>query len=148
VANLNTGRRLNPLLWLLFGFSGRISRAFYWASLAGIYCINLALFIQLERTAAEERGVITFVMLVISLAALVANLAIAAKRLHDFGKDGRYSLLLLLPALGLVALIATGGVGFVQVASLVTLGATIWFGVPPSEPGPNRYGDGPNIPRP
>jgi uncharacterized membrane protein YhaH (DUF805 family) len=148
VANLNTGRGRSPLLWLLFGFKGRISRAFYWASLAAIYCINLALFIQLERTAADERGLFTFAMLVISLAALVANLAIAAKRLHDFGRDGRLSLLLLLPALGILALIVTGGIGFVQVASLVTLGATIWFGVPPSEPGPNQYGDGPNIPPP
>ncbi len=63
-----------------------------------------------------------------------------------FRKNGRYSLILALPlVIGAISLVS-GSVILYPIASLINLGATIWFGILPSNSGANRYGDVTNRP--
>ena len=53
------------------------------------------------------------------------HIAVSVKRLHDCGYTGLFALALLVP--------------------VVNLAFTIWAGILPGQPGPNRFGVAPNI---
>lgn len=141
-----TVRRRHPLVWLLFGFSGRISRGVYWLTYVGLVCLAAAVLGQsMSGGTARFSAAAVALEPVFSVVALYCNIAIAWKRLHDFGKDGRYALVLLLPLPVVLIVIVTGLGALLPLASLINFIATIWFGVPRSEPGPNRFGSAPNL---
>ena len=114
------------LIWLFFSFSGRVNRAAYF--LGGLFLLILQFFalyrfMQFEEgTAGSETW--AFVFFVAVVVALFSNIALAAKRLHDFGKPAPFALLFVVA--GVIMYIALGFI--------------------PGDPGPNRYGEQTNAP--
>lgn len=104
-------------------FSGRACRAEYWwfaVALAIAYVVSVVVFAAL--TALGDAGAaIGFILLVVLwLAAIVPNLSVAVRRLHDTGKSGWALLLGIIPLIGGILLL-------------------VWYATD-SDPGPNRYG--------
>jgi uncharacterized membrane protein YhaH (DUF805 family) len=121
VQSLRGQRRRSPLLWLLFGLSGRVSRSLYWLCYALVICIQSAVLSQL--LGGEQASYYQLAAAIgpaLLLASLYSNLAVSVKRLHDVGYGGFLALALLVP--------------FVNVAF------TIWLGILPGTAGPNRFG--------
>lgn len=114
------------LLWLFFGFSGRIDRGVF--ALAGsLLYLTRAYPVYRIAMADGAEDVIAFwfgVLLWIFGALIVSHLALCAKRLHDFGYSGWLSLLFL--------------VGDIFVFLILCM--------PSGTAGPNRYGKRPNAP--
>jgi len=96
-------------------FRGRSSRAEYW----WVVLINLvlALLFNLGERVSPAVGIVAIVYV---LAALVPNIALGVRRLHDSDHRGYWLFLLLVPIVGPLAL--------------------LFFQVLPSTAGPNRYG--------
>ena len=119
--SLRSQRRRSPLLWLLLGLSGRVSRGVYWLCYVLVICVQSAILAQLfGGEQASYYRVAAAIGPAILLATLYSNLAVSVKRLHDVGYSGFLALALLVP--------------FVNVAF------SIWVGVLPGTAGPNRYG--------
>jgi uncharacterized membrane protein YhaH (DUF805 family) len=113
--------------WLFFGFSGRISRQVYWLAfffIVAILAIALHPTIDPETEALSLRGGAS--ALAAMLVAVIANLAIGVKRLHDFNAPGMFAVALFIPGLSVIA--------------------TLVIGLLPGNPAPNRYGDAPDNP--
>ncbi len=144
--NAPTGARY-PLLWLFFGLKGRISRGVYWGGYIALASLASAVVFQ---SMSEGKGTLYAPALIIepvvAFVGLYANIALAWKRLHDFGKNGLFALILLVPVLIAFVILASGSLAFAPIASLINLGATIWFGIPQSDAGANRYGRITNAP--
>ncbi|MCL3881147.1 DUF805 domain-containing protein [Marivita sp. GX14005] len=101
-------------------FQGRASRPEFWWWVL-VYLIVMFLASMLDSTLFgwmdDDAQVITPLL---SLALLLPNLAVGARRLHDSGRSGWWLLIGLIPVIGLLVL--------------------IYFYVQRSEPGPNRFG--------
>lgn len=117
---------LQRLTWLFFGFSGRIDRRAF--ALAGLLLYLIRAYpvyrIAIAGGAEDE---ITFwfgILIWIFGALLISHLALCAKRLHDFGYSGWFGLLFV--------------IGDIFVFLILCM--------PNSAPGPNRYGQRPNVP--
>ncbi len=113
--------------WLFFGFRGRISRQAYWLA---FFFIVVILGIALHPSVDSQTGTLSLRGGALALAAMfvavIANLAIGVKRLHDFNAPGLFALALFIPGLSVVA--------------------TLVIGLLPGNPGPNRFGDAPDSP--
>lgn len=114
------------LIWLFFSFSGRVNRAAYF--LGGLFLFILQFF-ALYRFMQYEEGTAgsatwALVFFVAVIAALFSNIALAAKRLHDFGKPAPFAL----------AFVVAGVVMYIVLCFI------------PGDPGPNRYGAQTNAP--
>jgi cytochrome c-type biogenesis protein CcmE len=95
--------RLAPLLW---SFNGRISRGEFWL---GILLSSLAfigadtgirlLFVNAsgETNASLIAGFVSLILIVVVCALCIAVFAVHAKRFHDRGRSGWWSLILLVP---------------------------------------------------
>ncbi len=109
------------MAWLFFGLSGRISRlVFFLASLFLVVVESLVLYqvVQSEGTAGAD---LWSTLLVASWAGtLWPQVALAGKRLHDFGQPALFAILVLVPVVSLV----------------VFVGLCVW----PGDGGPNRFG--------
>lgn len=117
------------LLWVFFGLSGRISRTVYWHAYAVLISLNSVLIGQLiGGEQASYHAVAQAISPPLVIATLFTNIAIAVKRLHDSGWNGFFALLLVVP--------------------IVNFGFTIWIGLLPGTPGPNRFGTTPDVPPP
>ncbi len=112
----------SQIIWLFFITSGRVSRMAYF--LAGLLVAIVQAFPLYRFTLVEEgtpeSQVWSVLFLIAFLASLWSNIALAVKRLHDFGKNG-----------------LAAGMLFVPVVSFVALFVLCLF---PGDPGPNRYG--------
>ena len=112
--------------WLFFGFRGRISRQAYWLAFFFIVAI---LGFSLQPTIDPQTGVLSLrgggLAIATMIVAIIANIAIGVKRLHDFNAPGLFAISLFVPFLSVIA--------------------TLVVGLLPGNPGPNRFGDAPNI---
>ena len=112
--------------WLFFGFRGRIGREAYWLSFFFIVAI---LAVALQPDIDPETGALSLrggaLAVIAMLVAVVANLAIGIKRLHDFNAPGMFAVALFIPGLSVIA--------------------TLAIGLIPGSRGPNRFGDKPDI---
>jgi uncharacterized membrane protein YhaH (DUF805 family) len=118
-----TGRQL---LWLFFGFSGRIDRqAFALAGmllyLARLYPVYRMLLAGNDEAALDYWGNIFITLFGVLI---VSHIALAAKRLHDFDRPGW-------PAI------------FFLIGDII---AFLILCFPRGTSGPNRYGRRPNAP--
>ncbi len=124
--------------WLFFGFTGRIDRSVY--ALAGLLVFVVQMFIvyrylvpvlgqlaggDFDPAETLVLSPMTNVQSGVFLLGQLAHIALAAKRIHDFGRSGFFALLFMFA--GLVAYLAL---------CLV-----------PGNPGPNKYGSRPNFPK-
>ena len=120
-------RRPHPIVWVLFGLAGRISRGIYWLCFALFVSLEAALVAQLMGgEQASYYGVVSYILPGALLVTLYSNIAVAVKRLHAIGSSGFLALALLIP--------------------FVNLAFTIWAGILPGTAGPNRYGAAPDFP--
>ncbi len=142
---------------LLFSFEGRTRRSHFW--IGWLICLG----------AGVVAGWIPFVGILISIALIWPNLAIAVKRLHDMGKSGW---LVVIPwvvsIVGGIAAVSVMGVsalsnasaledgdpaaimallgptmGIFAVVTLICLGFLLWIGLSEGQSGDNRYGPNP-----
>lgn len=115
-------------IWLLFRFSGRVSRAAYFLAgllLAVIQGFLLYRFMLVPEDSPAGQGWATAFWIVM-LVAIWANVALSVKRLHDIGKQGVFAITLFIPVISIIVFIAL---------CLI-----------PGNPGPNQYGRRPNAP--
>lgn len=116
----------NQLLWLFLSLKGRISPAVY--LLAGLLLLILQMFLLYRFTLSEHgsaaQGGWALAFWIIVLLSAWSNIALTAKRLHDFGKPAAWAL---------VTLIA-GFIVFIILAFVK------------GDPGPNQYGVRANAP--
>ena len=112
--------------WLFFGFRGRISRQAYWLTFFFIVAI---LGFALQPTIDPETGALSLrggaLAVAAMLVAIIANIAIGVKRLHDFNAPGLFAVTLFVPGLSVIA--------------------TLIIGLVPGNRGPNRFGEAPDI---
>ncbi|MDN2566271.1 DUF805 domain-containing protein [Aquibium sp. A9E412] len=117
------------ILWLFFGFSGRVSRAAYF--LAGLLLVVLQMFflyrfaLAPQESPASETWALGF--WVILLVSMWSYVALGVKRLHDFGKPGIFALSLFIPVVSIIAFIL--------------------FCIYPGDEGANQYGTRTNAER-
>ena len=91
---------------LLFGFSGRINRAEFWAGMVLAYAI---IFATVMVGFALNHPVMWGVVSLVNLITIWMWIAISIKRWHDRGKSGWWMLITLIPVIGsLWVLIETG----------------------------------------
>jgi uncharacterized membrane protein YhaH (DUF805 family) len=129
VASPPSIRLRNPLLWVLFGLAGRVSRGIYWMCFLVFVCLESALLAQmLGQEQASYHDLVRTILPGALLLTLYCNIAVAVKRLHDLGYSGFLALALLVP--------------------VVNLAFTIWVGILPGTAGPNRFGAAPDLPPP
>ena len=116
------------LLWLFFKTSGRLNRAAYFLSgmlIAIVQAFPLYRFTLVPEGTAESDAWASAFMVVV-VVTFWPNVALAVKRLHDFGKPGLAAVALFIP--------------FVQFVAFLVL---CLF---PGDRGPNRYGQATNMP--
>lgn len=138
------------LLW--FSFRGRAGRAQYWLVVSSnflLMVVGVILVAQVIAPASAEAGLIA--MLIWAGALIVSDLAVSAKRLHDFDVSAWWLVAMggVFAAIGLVeGILAIGG----QTASarlttgvghVLTLVVVVVLGSVPGSRGPNRFGDKP-----
>jgi uncharacterized membrane protein YhaH (DUF805 family) len=99
------------------GFSGRARRSEYWW--------YMLFYVIVVIVASVIGGMINFPLLavLVELALLLPNLAVAIRRLHDTGRSGWWLLIGLIPLVGAIVLIV--------------------FCVQDSQPGQNKHGPSP-----
>ncbi len=91
---------------LLFGFSGRINRAKFWAGMVLQYGI---IFATVAVGFAVNHPVGWWIVWIVNLLTLWMWVAISVKRWHDRGKSGWWVFIVLAPVIGYIwALVETG----------------------------------------
>lgn len=114
--------------WLFFGFRGRISRQAYWLA---YFFINVVLGLFLKPSINPETMEISLAApafgALFLLPALVGNIAIGVKRLHDFNLPGWLVALMFVPFIPTMVL------------------SVLVIGLLPGTAGPNRFGQAPDI---
>ena len=111
----------------------RLNRATYWALLAFVALIYIALSLTSNHPGGVQEGFIVF---------------ICGPRLQDIGKSGWLALWLIgieFAGLGIGAALSTlnSFVICADVAQLIMAGLMIWLGCIPGDEGANRFGDAP-----
>lgn len=101
-------------------FSGRSSRSEYWWFCLFTTIIGTLMYIFFGDGTAGR--ILTGI---IELALILPSLGVAVRRLHDVDKSGWWLFISLIPLIGAIILI-------------------YWY-IKPSQEGPNRYGDIPNL---
>ncbi|MEP3279514.1 MAG: DUF805 domain-containing protein [Stappiaceae bacterium] len=119
---------LKEMLWLFFGFSGRITREIYWLGFGFCYIISLIVIQPHFRgiETVEDIEKIPAYVLPFMLLFVWCELALVVKRAHDKGLSGFIALLALVP--------------------LVNFAFLIFLGLIAGDSGPNKYGRYPNTP--
>lgn len=101
-------------------FQGRAGLSAFWYWVLFVVVVNIAM--------SFVGGILggSILSLLVSLALIVPNIAVGARRLHDTGKSGWYQLAGLIPVLGWIYV--------------------IYLFVQPGDVGSNAFGDGPIAP--
>ncbi|MCT7373888.1 DUF805 domain-containing protein [Chelativorans salis] len=91
-------------IWLLFGFSGRVSRIVFF--LANVFVGLFPLFayyrLSLLPEGADTESGWALLFLVFAAIGLWSQLALGVKRLHDFNKPGMLAATLFIPLLSIL----------------------------------------------
>lgn len=118
----------NPIAWLFFGISGRVSRLAY--LLAGLFLAVIQAFLLYRFTLVPEDSTAgqfwAFLFWVAVVLSIWSNVALGIKRLHDMDKPGLFAVALFIPVVSILA--------FVILCLF------------PGTDGPNQYGQDTNRP--
>jgi uncharacterized membrane protein YhaH (DUF805 family) len=139
---------IDDLKTLLFGFSGRINRAKYWAAL-GIYFAIVVIFVVsgMVLSTVSEAALIALMIgaFIVYIPILISSVAVGIKRLHDRDKNGWWLLIFyLLP--GVLSAIGEAGGGaivFTIASFAISMWAIVELGALRGTAGTNRYGPDP-----
>ncbi|MEO5806204.1 DUF805 domain-containing protein [Devosia sp.] len=104
--------------YLFTSFDGRINRAPFWAGVLVLIAVNIVASILASIIHVQALSVI------VSLVLIYPSVALYAKRWHDRSKSGWWTLILLVPLLGIIY-------------------AIYEIGTQPGTPGSNQYGPNP-----
>lgn len=115
--------RVATVIWVLFGFDGRISRQTFWLSFALMTALSAVAMTPYRLSGGLPEEPDLYLVGLVGVA-LWSEVALAVKRLHDRGLSGLFALLLALP--------------------FVNFAAFVFLGLVPGEPRANRYGPGPD----
>jgi uncharacterized membrane protein YhaH (DUF805 family) len=143
--------------WNLWGFSGRLNRAKYWAislSIAGILVVIVIIGAVAFKASGQPAAVIIFglTILMVYAVTLWVSVATTVKRLHDRDKTGWWAVLFIaVPAItqviGRVLTVGGSGRSGGALFYLITIGISIWafveLGCLRGTVGENRYGRDP-----
>ncbi len=91
---------LDPIQKHYADFEGRVGRQEYWMFIATYVAAYFAVGFVARIMQVD------LLPLVFSLALVIPNIAITARRLHDIGKSGWWQLLFFIPLIGLIIMIA------------------------------------------
>ena len=102
-----------PIASVLFSFEGRIDRSTYWLKgILPIFGFYVASYLLLLRVIAVAFGSDSFVLVAFGIAMWMTagwmSIAVTVKRLHDRDKSGWWSLIGLVPIVGIWLLIECG----------------------------------------
>lgn len=129
---------MKQMAWLFFGFSGRIDRSIY--ALAGLFVFTVQAFIvyqylqpllgtlangNFDPAETLAMSPMTNLQSGIFLLGQFVHIALAAKRIHDFGRSGVFAILFMF----------AGVIAFLGLCLI------------PGTPGPNKYGQHSNAPK-
>jgi uncharacterized membrane protein YhaH (DUF805 family) len=118
----------NPIIWLFFGISGRVSRLAYF--LAGLFLAVVQAFLLYRLTLVPEESAAgqfwAFLFWVAVVISIWSNVALGIKRLHDMDRPGIFAVALFIPVISILA--------FVILCLF------------PGTAGPNKYGQDTNSP--
>lgn len=95
--------------YLFTSFEGRINRAPFWAGVIVLLVVNIAIAI-VGNILGAIWGPLALLTTIASLVLIYPALALYAKRWHDRSKSGWWSLILLIPLLGIIYAIYEIGV--------------------------------------
>lgn len=113
----------SELIWLFFGFSGRVSRSVYF--LAGLLLVVAQAFLLYQVMRHPEGSSAgnswSAIFLIVFLVSLWSHIALSVKRLHDIGRPGMLAAALFIPVVSIIAFII--------------------LCVFPGDPGKNQYGE-------
>lgn len=154
-------RPSRPIIWFFFRFKGRVGRKGFWAySLTAMLLMGFAFYVVLMATfggrlrsgldAAEAMLIGLIVLFALQVLLAWTSCAVVAKRWHDRGRSGWWSLIIVMPYLALPLDFAASGVEIVlELAfALGGLWTLVECGFLKGTKGPNRYGDDPQGLRP
>ena len=99
------------LIWFLFSFRGRISRIEFWVfhlaltvlGFVGLLALGLALdplFFRTSAVTVATEILISYALIGLMALAVLCSLAVTAKRFHDRGRPGWWSLMVVVPVIG------------------------------------------------
>ena len=126
-------------------FKGRASRSEFWWFALFMLLINVAVnLVSGFLPSAAGNGLSALV----SLAFILPNIGVTARRLHDRNLSGWWQLAPIVPTILLLAMIFTMSVAETALVllSLLAVAVAIWFLIMlilPGTPGPNRFGPDP-----
>lgn len=106
-----------------FNFQGRARRSEYWFFYLFAVIVSVVALILIVSTGETGAGIFGRVYGVFILGALIPQLAVAVRRLHDTDRSGWWLLIGLIPLVGFIVLLI--------------------FMVGDSKPGANKYGPNP-----
>jgi len=91
------------LMWLLFSFQGRATRAQYWgASILGYVGLGVYISLAIPLLAILENALLDVIILIPILVWFWMMLAVQIKRWHDRGKSSGWVLISVLPYIGAI----------------------------------------------
>lgn len=97
----------NPIVWLFFGISGRVSRLAYF--LAGLFLAVVQAFLLYRFTLVPEDSTAgqfwAFLFWVAVVLSIWSNVALGIKRLHDMDKPGLFAVALFIPVVSILAFV-------------------------------------------
>jgi uncharacterized membrane protein YhaH (DUF805 family) len=97
----------NPIVWLFFGISGRVSRLAYF--LAGLFLAVVQAFLLYRFTLVPEDSTAgqfwAFMFWVAVVLSIWSNVALGIKRLHDMDKPGLFAVALFIPVVSILAFV-------------------------------------------
>jgi len=85
--------------YLLLSFDGRINRKPYWMGIIALIAVSIVITI-ISSILGAIFAPLAYLGTIASLATLYPSAALAAKRWHDRGKSGWWTLIALIPLLG------------------------------------------------
>lgn len=109
--------------YLFTSFEGRINRAPFWAGVVVLIVVNIIISI-IGGILGSIFGPLSYLATLASLVMIYPAVALYAKRWHDRGKSGWWTLVMLIPLLGLIY-------------------AIYELGIQEGEPAANQYGPNP-----
>jgi len=129
-------------------FRGRSTRGEYWyfvlvnALIVGV----LTVIADASRRAQAGQGVyadVQGVLLLYYLATVVPSYALSIRRLHDTGRSGWWSVLIIFCGICFGVIPVVPGLTLLVIPALIALIVMIWLFLLDSQPGTNRFGPNP-----
>lgn len=96
-AHRPAAQRVASVLWVLFGFDGRIGREAFWLGFALVTLVEAVVLSPMRGNLEALLEAPNLPFMIVVLVALWSEFALAVKRLHDRGLSALFTIALLVP---------------------------------------------------